>query len=246
MAETKKAAKNKKEIQEVKSFREQIEALSKISQAIASTLHLEDVLRLIVTVTAEVMGSKICSLMLVDEKKKELVIRATQSVSEDYNRKPNIKLGDGIAGKVAAENKAMSVLDVRYDPRYVNGALARKEGLCSLLSVPMSFKGKVIGVLNCYTPAIHDFTPTEIAVLTTVAAEAAIVIENHDLAHQSQKFEAELESRKLVERAKDMLSRDAGISGEEAYRRMQKQSMDTRKSMREIAEAVILAKQIKR
>ncbi len=243
MAKSKKITPPSKEIVD---FKRQIEALSKISRAISSDLYLEDVLRLIVTVTAEVMGSKVCSLMLLDEKKKELVIRATQSVSDEYNRKPNVKLGEGIAGLVAAENKPLSVLDVRYDPRYANGAIARKEGLCSLLCVPMSIKGKVIGVLNCYTPAIHDFTETEIAVLTTVAAEAAIVIENYDLRHQTKKYAEELETRKILERAKDMLSRDAGISGEEAYRRMQKQSMDTRKSMREIAEAVILAKQIKR
>ena len=80
---------------------EQIKALSKISKAIASEHYLEDILKLIVAVTAQVMGSNICSLMLIDEKKHELLIRATQSMSEDYNKKPPLKIGEGIAGMLA-------------------------------------------------------------------------------------------------------------------------------------------------
>ncbi|PIW66371.1 MAG: hypothetical protein COW11_03695, partial [Candidatus Omnitrophica bacterium CG12_big_fil_rev_8_21_14_0_65_43_15] len=68
-----------------------IEALSKISNAITSELYIEDILRLIVIVTAQMMKSKICSLMLVDEKKGEISIRATQSMSEEYNKKPPLK-----------------------------------------------------------------------------------------------------------------------------------------------------------
>jgi len=231
---------------DITTFKKQIAALSRISQAVSSDLLLEDVLRLIVMVLAEVMDSKICSLMLVDEKKKELLVRATQSISAEYNQKPNLKIGTGIAGRVVEESKPISVLDVRRDPRYQNTDIAIKEGLCSLLSVPLSVRGKIIGVLNCYTQAIHNFTATEIAIVSTVAAEAAMVIDHHGLLEKSRSIQEELETRKLVERAKDMLSRDAQISGEEAYRRMQKQSMNARKSMKEIAEAVILSKSIKR
>ncbi len=231
---------------EIVTFKKQIAALSRITQAVSSNLLLEDILRLIVMVLAEVMDSKICSLMLVDEKKQELVVRATQSISAEYNQKPNLKIGAGIAGRVVEEGKSLCVLDVRRDPRYRNTDIAIKEGLCSLLSVPLMVRGKVIGVLNCYTQAIHNFTEPEIAIVATVAAEAAMVIEQHGLLARSRSIQEELETRKLVERAKDMLSRDAQISGEEAYRRMQKQSMNARKSMREIAEAVILSKSIKR
>jgi two-component system, response regulator PdtaR len=231
---------------EVITFKKQIAALSRISQAVSSDLLLEDVLRLIVMVMAEVMDSKICSLMLVDEKKKELVVRVTQSISAEYNQKPNLKIGEGIAGRVVEENKPICVLDVKRDPRYRNTDIAIKESLCSLLSVPMTVQGKIIGVLNCYTHAIHNFTVTEIAIVSTVAAEAAMVIDHHGLLEKAQSIREELATRKLVERAKDMLAMDAQISGEEAYRRMQKQSMNARKSLREIAEAVILSKSIKR
>jgi signal transduction protein with GAF and PtsI domain len=227
------------------SYSKQIEALSRISKAISSELYLENILRLIVTVTAEVMGSKICSLMLLEEDKKELVVRATQSVSEEYNRKPNIKLGEGVAGRVAKENRSISVLDVRKDPRYVSVKIAKKEKLCSLLSVPLSVRGKVIGVINCYTSSPHKFTKSEIDVLITVANQAAVAIENMELMVKSKVIQEELETRKLVERAKDILMEELGISGEEAFRKIQKQSMNTRKPIREIAEAIILSKEIR-
>lgn len=229
-----------------KSYSKQIEALSRISKAISSELYLENILKLIVTVTAEVMGSKICSLMLLGEDRKELIVRATQSVSEEYNRKPNLKLGEGIAGRVAKENRPISVLDVRKDPRYVNVKIAKKEKLCSLLSVPLSVRGKVIGVINCYTSSPHKFTQSEIDVLITVANQAAVAIENMELMVKSKVIQEELETRKLVERAKDILMEELGISGEEAFRKIQKQSMNTRKPIREIAEAIILSKEIRK
>ncbi len=228
------------------SFASQINALTQISKAITSDLYLEDILRLIVTVTAKVMGSKICSLMLLDEKKGELVIKATQSVSEAYNKKPNIKLGEGIAGWVAKENKPIVSLDVRNDLRYINREIAKKEGLCSLVSVPLSVKGKVIGVLNSYTSLPHRFTQDEINILTSVANQAAIVIENAQLMVQSKVIREELETRKAVERAKGILMKQEGLSEEEAFRKIQKFSMDSRKPMREIAEAIILAYEMRK
>ena len=93
-------------------FLKQIEALSKVANLIASGMYLDELLRLIVSVTAEVMNSKISSLMILDQEKKELTIRATQSVSEAYNKKANLKLGQGIAGLVASENKPIIVQDL--------------------------------------------------------------------------------------------------------------------------------------
>lgn len=226
------------------SYKKKIEALSKVSQTIASNLYLEDILKLIVMVTAEVMNSKICSLLLLDEEKNELVIRATQSVSEAYNRKPNIKLGVGVAGQVAKENCSIAILDVKKDNRYLNRDIANEEKLCSLLSVPLCVKDKVIGVLNSYTSVKHKFTKEEMDILTSVASQAAVVIENANLMLKSRMIEEELKTRKLVERAKGVLMKSQGISEEEAYKKIQKQAMNTRRTMREIAEAVILAKEL--
>ena len=228
------------------SYEEQIKALSKISKAIASDLYLEDILRLIVVVTAQVMGSNICSLMLIDEKAGELVIRATQSVSEEYNKKPPLKLGEGIAGKVAKENQPMTIKDVTKEKEYKYGNIAKKEGLCSLLCVPLALKGKVIGVINCYTPSPHDFTETEIDVLSSIANQAAVAIENTELLVKSRVIQEELEARKRIERAKGILMKEEGLTEEEAYLKLQKFSMDHRKTMREVAEAIILTSEMKK
>ena len=208
-------------------------------------MYLEELLRLVVQVTAEVMSSKISSLMLLDPDKKELVVKATQSISEAYNKKPNILLGEGIAGVVAQNNKAICILDVKADVRYLNQDIARKERLCSLTCVPLAVKGRVIGVLNCYTSKKHKFSKHELDLLTALANQAALAIENAELDLRVRSAEEALTTRKLVERAKDILSLDANIPSSEAYRLIQKQSMDMRKSMREVAEAIILAKDIR-
>lgn len=226
-------------------FIKQIEALSKVANLITSGLYLEELLKLIVNVTAEIMNSKICSLMLLDPEKKELVIKATQSVSEAYNKKPNIKLGEGIVGIVARDNKPISVLNINDDPRYLNRDIAKKEGLHSLASVPLAVKGRVIGVLNCYTSRKHQFTSPELNILTAVANQAAIAIENAELDLRARSAEEALTTRKVIERAKDILAQEANILPSEAYRLIQKQSMDSRKSMREVAEAIILANNIR-
>jgi len=228
------------------NYEQQIKALSKISKAIASELYLEDILRLIVAVTAQVMGSNICSLMLVDEKAKELVIRATQSISEEYNKKPPLKIGEGIAGKVVEKNKPIAVKDVTKETEYKYGDIAKNEGLKSLLCVPLAIKDKVIGVINCYTPEPHDFTETEIDILTSIASQAAIAIENTELMVKSRVIQEELETRKRIERAKGILMKSEGLSEEEAYLKLQKYSMDHRKSMREVAEAIIMAQDMKK
>ena len=219
----------------------QLDALTEISRAITSDLYLEDLLKLIVMVTAEVMDSNTVSLMLLDEKTQELRIRATQSISEDYLSKPPPRVGEGIAGLVARDGKPLVSRDVREDERYLYKEVARREGLCSLLSVPMFVKGRMVGVLNCYTSEPREFSEGEIRLLTAVACQAAIAIENTELLVRTRVIQEELETRKLVERAKDILMRDKKLSGEEAYRRIQRKAMDTRKSMREIAEAIILA-----
>ncbi len=223
----------------------QIEVLSKVANLITSGMYLEELLRLIVNVTAEIMNSKISSLMLLDCGKKELVVRATQSISEAYNKKSNIKLGEGIAGQAALNNKTIVVRDLRKDARYLNQDIAKKEKLFSLASVPLAVKGRVIGVLNCYTSKKHDFTKTELNLLTALANQAAIAIENAELDLRARSAEEALTTRKVVERARDILSQEASVLPSEAYRLIQKQSMDSRKSMREVAEAIILAYDVK-
>jgi signal transduction protein with GAF and PtsI domain len=226
------------------SYKKQIQALSEISQAISSDRYLDDILKLIVTVTANVMDSKICSLWILDEKENVLRIRATQTMSEAYLKERTLKLGEGIVGYVAQQNKPLATLDVSKEPRYKEKELARKEGLVSMLSVPLTLKDKVIGVINCYTSYPHEFNETERTVLTAVANQAAICIENTELIVKTKVIQEELETRKLLERAKGALMKRHGLGEEDAFKRIRKASMDSRKTMREIAEAILLTEKM--
>src|SRR5512139_1086649 len=159
----------------------EINALLEISKAIASGLYLEDVLRLIVTVTANLMDSKICSLWILDEKDQKLKLKATQSISEEYLKDRSHAIGEGVVGHVALRNQSITILNVLKDPLYKEKDLAKKEGLVSMLSVPMCIKDRVIGVINCYTSYPHSFSKSEEEMLTTVANQAATCIENSGL-----------------------------------------------------------------
>jgi signal transduction protein with GAF and PtsI domain len=227
--------------EEVNRKAKRLDLLSEISRTIVSDHYLKEILELIVAMTAKVMDSKICSIMLLDEKTNELVIAATQSLSEDYVSKPNLKVGQSISGRVVLEKRPITVLDVTGETGFMFPDVAKKEGIVSLLSVPMLIKDRVIGVINSYTQSEHRFTKEEIGILQSVANQAAVAIENTNLSQEIFAAREALESRKLVERAKGILMKELGISEDEAYKRIHKKSMDMRKTMKEVADAIILA-----
>jgi len=232
--------------EEVVKKAKQLDLLTEVSRTIVSDYYLKEILQLIVTMTAQVMDSKICSIMLLDEKREELVIAATQSLSQEYVNKSNLKVGQSISGKVVLKKAPIIVLDVTEEPGYMYPEIAKKEGIVSLLSVPMMIKDRVIGVINSYTKSEHIFKKEEIDILQTVANQAAVAIENTHLSQEIFAAKEALESRKLVERAKGILMRELGVSEDEAYKKIHKKSMDMRKNMKEIAEAIILTSDIKK
>ena len=224
-----------------------IKALMDISRAMTSDLYLEDILKLIVMVTAKVTGVEICSLWLVDEDTdgNKIRLKATQAIDPDYVKDRSLNMNEGVVGFVASQNRPLIIEDVLKEPRFKEKEMAKKLGLVSMVSVPMHFKeDKVIGVLNCFTAKPHKFSETEVNLITTVANQAAVAIFNTELMVKTKVIQEELETRKLVERAKEVLMRRRNMAGEQAYRWMQKRSMDSRKSMRHVAEAVLLSDEI--
>lgn len=224
-----------------------IKGLMDISQAITSDLYLEDILKLIVMVTAKVTGVEICSLWLVDESKggKKLLLKATQSMDPDYFKDRSLNMNEGVVGYIATHNCTLMLEDVLKEPRFKEKEMAKKLGLVSMLGIPLHVKeDKVIGVLDCFTIEPHKFSETEVSLITTVANQAAIAIENTQLMVKTKIIEEELEKRKIIDRAKEILMAKKGISAEKAFRWIQKKSMDTRKSMKEIAEAIIISQDI--
>jgi signal transduction protein with GAF and PtsI domain len=224
-----------------------IKALMDISRAITSDLYLEDILRLIVMVTARVTGVEICSLWLIDETVSPPMIRlkATQAIDSNYVRDRSLNLDEGVVGYVVTHKSPLIIKDVLKESKFKEKEMAEKLGLVSMLSVPLQVKDeKVIGVFNCFTARPHIFSETDVNMITTVANQAALAILNTELMVKTKVIQEELETRKLVERAKETLMLRRNKTGEEAYFWIRKRSMDTRKSMRCVAEAILLSEEL--
>ena len=218
-----------------------------ISRAITSDLYLEDILKLIVMVTANVTGVEICSLWLIDESEspKKIRLKATQAIDPDYVKDRALTMDEGVVGFVVTHNRPLMVENVLKEPRFKEKEMAKKLGLVAMVSVPMHVKDeKVIGVLNCFTAETHKFSKTEVNLITTVANQAAVAILNTELMVKTKVIQEELETRKLVERAKEVLMRRRKMEGDKAFRWIQKRSMDSRKSIRQIAEAILLSEEL--
>jgi two-component system, sensor histidine kinase PdtaS len=156
----------------------ELSALAELSETIVSPRYLDEMLEVVVDMAARVMHARLCSLLLLDETTGELVVRATERGSAAYRNKPPLRVGEGIVGLVAQTGRPLAVLDVTADARYRHAGIARQEGLCSLLSVPLAVRERVIGVLNCYTAGPHRFTDEEVSLFSTLANQTALAIEN--------------------------------------------------------------------
>jgi signal transduction protein with GAF and PtsI domain len=224
-----------------------IKALMEISQAITSDQYLEDILKLIVMVTAKVTGVEICSLWLIEEGKhrKHIRLKTTQAIDQEYVKDRILNMDEGVVGFVATSKQPLIIPNVLEEPRFKEKEMARKLGLVSMVGIPMRIRdGQVIGVLNCFTDKPHEFSETEVNLITTVANQAALAIYNTQLTVDAKVIQEELKTRKLVERAKEVVMKRRGVDGEEAFHWIQKRSMDTRKSMRDVAEAVLLSEEL--
>jgi signal transduction protein with GAF and PtsI domain len=235
------AIENARLYQETSRRAQHLSALAQVGQIIVSGKYLEEMLQLIVSFVTEMMPARVCSIMLVDRKKNELVLKAAKCSSQEYWQRPNLKIGRSLISRVVKEKRPLIVRDVTHEVEYRYPELAKREGVRSLLSVPMIVKDHVTGVINIYAAEEREFSDEEVRLLSTVADQAALAIENTKLMVEAQESQEALHARKLVDRAKSILQRQAQLSEDEAYRRLQEQSMRTRRSMREIAEAVILA-----
>lgn len=161
--------------------RDQLSAISEVSKTVTSNLYMEEILQLVVTLTARTFNFKICSVMLLDADRGELVIKATQSKSRDYLSKPPLRVGESVAGRALQESQIIVVPDVKKHAEYRFPDIAEKEGLCSMICLPLIYRAESIGVLNCYTEGPRSFSREETHTLQTIANQAAISIQNAKL-----------------------------------------------------------------
>jgi signal transduction histidine kinase len=153
------------------------ETLAGVSQTINSTLNLDDALKVITREACALMNAKMCSLMLLDETRQWLDLRASFGAGEMYLRKPRLGVEESLLGIVVRRKKPMQVANVQTSTRYQNLEVARQEGLVALLGVPLLYSGQAIGTLSIYTGRPYSFSNEEIRILSALAELSAIAIE---------------------------------------------------------------------
>lgn len=153
------------------------ESLLSVGQTINSTLNLSDALNVITREACQLMDARMCSLLMLDASGEWLDLRASFGAGEEYVKKPRLSLDESFIGTVVRRQKALQLQNVQVSGRYQNVAVARKEGLISLLSVPLVFGGQTIGALNVYKSQIYNFSNEEIRILSGLAELSGLAIE---------------------------------------------------------------------
>lgn len=159
----------------------EMQALATVSEVMTSPQYLDDMLDIVTEMAAKTMNASVCSLFLINEQGTHIEMRSAKRTNLPYQPRRPYSLGTGIIGKVAQRGKAIYSEDVRVDPDYYATELAIEEGLVSLLSVPLTVRDRVIGVLNCYTAVKRTFSPKQQQLFTTLANQTALAIENAQL-----------------------------------------------------------------
>lgn len=156
-------------------------ALREVTTTIARSPYLEEILQLLVNLTAQQFGYRVCTVRLLDRATNELVLRATQATMPEYQRKRSIRVGESIAGRAVQQRQTIVVRDVRTEVDYIGHDLATEQGLRSMVCVPLTIYDQSMGVLTCYTDEVRDFSEAELLALETIAKQAAFSIERANL-----------------------------------------------------------------
>jgi uroporphyrinogen-III synthase len=217
-------------------------------------LSLDEMLGEIVGLTAQVTECDACLVYLIEGDTDEVVLRASQVPHAAALGNLRMKMGEGVTGWVA-EHKSVVALSSKAadDARFKRFPALIEDTYEAFLSVPLVSGGDVIGVINVHHRKSHRHTSDEIALLTFVGEQMGGVISksllaevNAKLVEETQEMKRQLETRKLVERAKGILQQRYGLSEEEAYLRLRNESRRLRRPMKDLAEAIILAEDLSR
>ena len=154
-----------------------LETLVSVSQTINSALNVNEALQLITREACALMEARMSSLLLLDESGQWLELRASSGAGESYLKKPRLSVDESFLGIVVRRKKPMQLENVQASALYQNVAVARTEGLVSLLSAPLVFGGQTIGTLNVYAGEPRSFSNEEIHILTALAELSAMAIE---------------------------------------------------------------------
>jgi len=167
---------------------EAFELLAEIGREVAAVLDLEELLARIAQLTKRVIDYRTFGILLYNEPTKDLEMK----VAVQYGEKmalPKVALGEGLVGYAALHREAVLVPDVSKDPRYIKVL----EDVRSELAIPMLLKDRCIGVFDLESPELDAFTKRDVGILTMLASQAAVAIENARLYEELSANEARLE-----------------------------------------------------
>lgn len=178
--------------EQIRNKAQLFETLVRVGQSINSTLRLDEALKAITREACTLMNAKMCSLLLLDEHQKWLDLRASFGAGAAYISKPRLNVDESLVGVVVRRRKALQVENVQVSSRYQNVEIARREGLVSLLSVPLIHNGNSIGALSVYTGQPHIFSNQEIQILSALSELSALAIEKARLYERLVDMEEQL------------------------------------------------------
>ncbi len=220
--------------------------LAAVAQAISGKNYIDRILQAISEMLAETLDSAVCSILIVDDKGQELTVNAARCSSPDYMNPLAVRLEGSVMEHVIRQGSPVIIPNIHEETRFHYPDLARTSGLNSLLAAPLLSHGKAIGSINIYTQAVRGFSEAEISFVKVAAGQAAIAIQNARLMAETLEMKRSLEARKLIDRAKGILQYKHGLTEDEAYLRLREESRRVQRSMRDLAEAIILSDSLNR
>ncbi len=159
---------------------EEMRALAQLSEVVTSPQYLDDILDVVTEMAAKMMDTAVCAIFLLNETGTHLELRSARRDNTPYQHRPPVPADqtDSVIGSVLHSGQPLYIANVQTDARYKGQALAREEGLVSLLSVPLSVRDRVIGVFNCYSTEPRQFNEEQQTLFATLANQTALAIEN--------------------------------------------------------------------
>ena len=222
-----------------------LEFLHELGSRIAAADPLHEVLTRVVEFATAIVRCDACLIfVLLGEK---LVLRASKIPHAELLDTLDLQLGQGITGWVAENREPVAIArNAAGDARFKAFRDLPEDRFEAFLSVPLLSRGKLVGVINVQHKKAHEHTQREIQLLSTIGFLVGAEIEMARLEIEREELSDRLETRKVVDRAKGILQRDLKIDEESAYAALRKQSRRKRRSMRELAEAIVLSDELRR
>jgi uroporphyrinogen-III synthase len=222
-----------------------IDFLHEISSRIAAADSFHVVLGRIVDFVTTVIPCDSCFIYVLEGEK--LVLRASKNPHADIVDHLGVQIGQGVTGWVAEHREPVAIeANASEDPRFKAFKNLPEDRFEAMLCTPILCASKVVGVINLQHRLSYQHTTSEVRLLSTLGFLVGAEIERARLEGENVQLVGRLETRKAVDRAKGVLQRDLSISEDEAYRMMQRESRQRRKSMLEIAEAIQLGDDLKK